>query len=166
MLLSFRQKVLNSPPLEGWAGCSDSVPKNGVWRGKVVTSQLTSLADTTLTNSSMLTAPVLSHVDIMWPQKWCKNEGTSPPWYSFPKLKSIQSRENIRKPKVRDIVQNPGPVLFKNIMGRGEERRGEMGGRVQRYKFPVMWISHEYVAYRTVPVLHYIVDNAVLHIWK
>lgn len=49
-----------------WVECSDSLPKNRVWKKKIVTFKWKKMADTTITKWSRLTAPVITHVDTVY----------------------------------------------------------------------------------------------------
>lgn len=73
---------LNHLPSQEWVRLGDSVPKTRQGMVQRVTVQWRSLADTTVTRW-WLKSPVIS-CGITYP--WWLKKGTSPLWYSFPKL--------------------------------------------------------------------------------
>lgn len=50
---------------------------------KIVSLQLSNLADNILTWFTMLISPVISHADVMCPVIRCEEKDISSPWYSF-----------------------------------------------------------------------------------
>ena len=67
VVLTYVQKFFGTPPSWMWAGLSDSIPKNRLWKGRNSNFTLEKTDRHQLNQAVKVKSPVISHFDVMYP---------------------------------------------------------------------------------------------------
>lgn len=97
---------------------SSKVPLHKIrnYKGKKVTFQWRKLLDITLLKQSKWSPLVLRQIKIRYHPIGCSEKNTaSLLWCSFQKCTTWINHKEIDKPKLTDILQNKGSVIFKSV---------------------------------------------------
>ena len=116
---SLQEMELNSLPPECGPGLVIGLLRIKYGKGNIVILQWRNLADTT----SRLMSPVISHVDIMYPDKmWWEEHFTSVVVSPQSHKPSLTPRQTQDKYKLRDILHNPWLPSLTTVKVRGNRK--------------------------------------------